>query len=73
MDLEEPGPMFFWSRGHSYGRLAYKIKVVWDLPTSYLVRLGTLGPGGALWGSAASAMHFGGNFITQKLLGTPQL
>ena len=29
--------------------------------------------GGARWGSGASAMHFGGKFITQKLLGTPNL
>ena len=29
--------------------------------------------GGAQWGSGASAVHFGGNFIKQKLLGTPNL
>ena len=28
---------------------------------------------GAQWGSGASAMHFGGNFIKQKLPGTPNL
>ena len=42
------------------------------------MRLDTLyldpqGPGGAQWGSGASAVHFGGNFIKQKLLGTPKL
>ena len=35
----------------------------------------TLTPGvqGAWWGSEASAVHFGGKFIKQKLLGTPKL
>ena len=28
---------------------------------------------GARWGSGASAMHFGRNFVKQKLLGTPNL
>ena len=28
---------------------------------------------GAWWVSGASAVHFGGNFIKQKLLGTPNL
>ena len=28
---------------------------------------------GAQWGSGASAVHFGGNFIKQKLPGTPNL
>ena len=34
------------------------------------------GPGGqkgAQWASGASSMYFGGNFITQNLLGTPKI
>ena len=49
------------------------------VPNSYLVRLDTLYPDpeskggqkGAWWGSGASGVHFGKNFIKQKLLGTP--
>ena len=49
------------------------------IPNSYLVCLDTLysdpeskgGQKGAQWGSAASAVLFGKNFIKQKLLGTP--
>ena len=36
--------------------------------------MGSRGPKwGAWWGSGASAMPFGGKFIKQKLLGTPNL
>ena len=75
------GPMSFWSHGHSLWKIAYKIKCVVYVPNSYLVKLDTLYPDpvvqvaqkGAQWGSGASAMHFGGYFIKQKLLGTPNL
>ena len=59
--------------------IAYKIKCVVYVPIIYLVRLDTPYPDppgpkrGARWGSGASAMHFGGKFITQTLLGTPNL
>ena len=38
---KDMGPVCFWSRGHSYGRGVYEIKVVGDLPNNYLVRLDT--------------------------------
>ena len=42
--------------------------------TPHTLTLGSRGPKrGAQWGSGASAMHFGGYFIQQKLLGTPNL
>ena len=44
------------------------------LDTLYLDPQGPGGlKGGAQWGSGASAVHFGGNFIKQKLPGTPNL
>ena len=69
--------MSFWSHGHSYGRIAFKIKVVVYVPHSYSRGLDTLYPDpgvqeaqkGAWWGSGASAMHIGGHFIKQKLQG----
>ena len=33
----------------------------------------TWGPKGGRWGSGASAVHFGENFIKQKLMDTPKL
>ena len=35
------GPLSFWSHGHSPWREAHKIKVVWYVLNSYLVRLDT--------------------------------
>ena len=60
-------------------RLLDKTNVVVYVPNSYLVWLDTLYPDpeskgvqkGARWGSGASAVLFGKNFIKQKLLGTP--
>ena len=44
------------------------------LDTLYLDPQGPGGlKGGAQWGSGASAVHFGENFIKQKLQGTPNL
>ena len=52
-------------------RIAFKIKVALHVANSFLMRSDTpyLDP----WGSGASAVHFEGKFITQKLLGTPNL
>ena len=48
--------------------------VIWWGWTPPTLTLGPRGPKrGAWWGSEASAMHFGANFIKQKLLGTPNL
>ena len=50
------------------------LKVIWLAWTPYTLTPGSRGPKrGAWWGSGASAVHFGGKFITQKLLGTPNL
>ena len=46
----------------------------WSGWTHYTLPPGSRGrKRGAWWGSAASGVHFGGNFITQKLLGNPNL
>ena len=79
--LKDLGPMSFWSHGHLLWRGVDKIKVVVYVTNSYLVGLDTpypdpWGPGAkrrAWWGSWASVVHFGENFIKQKLLGTPNL
>ena len=69
--------MFIWSRGHSLWRRVHKIKAVVYVPNrlcwvGHLLHW-PLGPRGAQWGSGASAVHFGGHFVKQKLLGTPNL
>ena len=47
---------------------------IWLGWTPLTLTPGSRGPKrGARWGSGASAMHFGGSFIKQKLQGTPNL
>ena len=75
------GPMSFWSHGHSHWIGVNKTKVVWDHPNSFLVGFYDLysdpdvirGPKGGQSGFRASAVHFGGDFIAQKLQNTPNL
>ena len=72
LDPEGPGP-----HGHSLWRIAYKIKILWCVPNSFLGWSPSTLPrsrerkSGPRFGSGASAVHFGKNFIKQKLLGTP--
>ena len=71
------GPMF-WSHGHSYWRLAFKIKVFVYVPNSFLMRLDTLypvcrGQKGGLVGLWSISRAFWWKIYATKVAGHPQL